>query len=166
MKELREYKPLALVFYIDGNGNRAALPLDDSKVSEFKRVIENTKMVELEWVTINTFEIKEIRPAYKTTEIEKFYYSRDPHERALIDKRVKGRVQNQRVNVIESLSELGTEKAINMMQRWIAPVEEDPIVAERVTTTQSNQITEQQKEEIKAKFKQLLSRYQTTTWKN
>jgi hypothetical protein len=48
MNEIKEYKPLALVFYMDGNGNRDALPLDDSKVNEFQKVIENTKMVELE----------------------------------------------------------------------------------------------------------------------
>ena len=119
MNELKQYKPLALVFYIDGNGNRSALPLDDSKREQFQRIIENQKMVELEGITINTFDIKEVRPADKTTDIEKYYYSRSYQERAMISQRVRNRVKDQKVNVLESLSELGTEKAIDLMQRWI-----------------------------------------------
>ena len=77
MWEIREYKPLALVFYIDGNGNRNALPLDNSRIQEFKQAIQNQKMVELEGIVINSFDVKEIRPAEKTSELEKYYYSRD-----------------------------------------------------------------------------------------
>lgn len=157
MNEIKEYKPLALVFYMDGNGNRDALPLDDSKVNEFQKVIENTKMVELEWVTINTYEIKEIRRAWKTTEIEKFYYARNYTERAMIAQRIKNRCNNQKANVIEELSSLGTQKAIELMQRWIewanAPKQE-------VTTTiqQQDPITQQQKIEIRAKYQNILNR--------
>ena len=75
MDEIKQYKPIALVFYIDGNGERNALPLEESKRLAFKNAVENSKMVELEWITINTFDIKEIRPASSTSESEKFFYS-------------------------------------------------------------------------------------------
>ena len=154
MNELKQYKPLALVFYIDGNGNRNALPLDDSKREQFKSIIENQKMVELEWIVINTFDIKEIRPANKTSEIEKYFYSRDYQERAFISERVRHRVNNPKANVLEQLSELWSEKAINMMQwclnaRYSKPVEE--------SATPENNISDEQREYIKQRFKEILS---------
>lgn len=105
MQEIKEYKPLALVFYVDGNGNRDALPLDDDKREAFKQAIEVKKMVELEGVVINTFDIKEIKPAYKCSDIEKYFYSRDYQERAFITDKVRHRVNNMKANVIEALSE-------------------------------------------------------------
>ena len=165
MNEIKNYKPLALVFYIDGNGNRCALPLDNSRVQEFKQAIQNQKMVELEWIVINSFEVKEIRPAEKTSELEKYYYSRSYQERSFIASRVRSRAGNQKVNVLESLAELGTEKAINLMQRWIDSVHEykEPTTTQKTTTTQP--ITAEEKEQLKAKFKSILSKYELK-WKN
>lgn len=48
MDAIKQYKPIALVFYIDGNGERNALPLDESKRVAFKTAVESSKMVELE----------------------------------------------------------------------------------------------------------------------
>jgi len=156
MNDIKQYKPLALVFYIDGNGNRNALPLDDSKREEFKRIIENQKMVELEGIIINTFDIKEIRPADKTSELEKFYYSRTYQERSKIAQRVRNRAGNPKVNVLEWLSELWSEKAISLMQWMIKPIVkevEPPVIKPTV------QMTPEEMEEIKSKFKKLLSKY-------
>ena len=157
MWEIREYKPLALVFYIDGNGNRNALPLDNSRIQEFKQAIQNQKMVELEGIVINSFDVKEIRPAEKTSELEKYYYSRDYKERSLIASRVKARAGNQKVNVLEWLAELWSEKAIAVMQWWIKPVirEVEPPVIQPTKT-----MTDEEKEQLKAKFKNLLSQYE------
>ena len=155
MWEIKEYKPIALVFYIDGNGNRSALPLDDSKREQFKAIVETSKMVELEWVIISTFEIKEIKPAWKISELEKYYYSRDYKERSLISQRVKSRCQNQRVNVLESLAEMWTEKAIRLMENRIHPSIEEEKKEE--VNTESRPMTEEEKAEIKAKFKKFIS---------
>ena len=156
MWEIKQYKPLALVFYIDGNGNRNALPLDDSKREQFKQIIENQKMVELEWIIINTFDIKEIRPACSTSELEKYYYSRTYQERALISEKVRHRVNNPKANVLEQLSELWNEKAIRMMESWLRPKEE-PIAEE--PKDKWNPISEEQKAELRKRFEQLLSSY-------
>ena len=48
MDEIKQYKPIALVFYVDGNGNRNALPLEEAKRIAFKNAVETSKMVELE----------------------------------------------------------------------------------------------------------------------
>lgn len=156
MNDIKQYKPLALVFYIDGNGNRNALPLDDSKVEAFKQTIENQKMVQLEGIVINTFDIKEIRPANKTSEIEKYFYSRDYQERAYITERVRHRVNNPKANVLEQLSELWSEKAINMMQGWLNAKDNKPV---EQGTTQKIEMSEQEKEFIKQKFTEILSKY-------
>jgi hypothetical protein len=37
----------------------------------------------------------------------------------MIAQRIKNRCNNQKANVIEELSSLGTQKAIELMQRWI-----------------------------------------------
>lgn len=163
MWEIREYRPLALVFYIDGNGNRNALPLDDTKREQFKSIIEHQKMVELEWITINTFDIKEIRPASKTSELEKYYYNLNYQDRAFISWKVKQRAQNQRINVLEWLSELWEPKAINVCEWWIRNrdwiVEQKQIVEEK-----SEPITEEQKEYMKARFREILSSYKANRW--
>ena len=101
MNTLSEYKPLALVFYIDWNGDRTALPLDDSKREAFKKAVETHKMVELEWIVINTFDIKEIRPADKTTDIEKLFYSQSWDVRTWLNWRAKKLAQDQRTDAVE-----------------------------------------------------------------
>ena len=118
MWDIKEYKPIALVFYIDGNGNRTALPLEESKREAFKKAIETSKMVELEWITINTFDIKEIRPAWSTSDLEKFFYSRSWQERAYITERTKKMSGDAKVNVVEYRLPLGTAKAIERLQ-WM-----------------------------------------------
>ncbi len=117
MWEIKEYKPIALVFYIDGNWNRMALPLDDSKREDFKRVIEASKMVELEWIIINTFDIKEIRPANAITEIEKFYYSQSWKERTFLTQRVRKMSWDNKMWVVEYFNSYPTvEQAIERMK--------------------------------------------------
>jgi hypothetical protein len=101
MNDIKQYKPLALVFYIDWNWDRNALPLDDSKREAFKKAVETSKMVELEWITINTFDIKEIRPAEKTTEIEKLFYSQSWDIRTWLNWRAKKLAQDQGTDAVE-----------------------------------------------------------------
>ena len=116
MNELQEYKPLALVFYIDWNGDRNALPLDESKREAFKKAVETSKMVELEWITINTYDIKEIRPADKTSDIEKVFYSLSWHKRAYLNQRAKKMSENTKANAVEYFSSRPEkERAIKRM---------------------------------------------------
>lgn len=125
MNEIKQYKPIALVFYIDWNWERNALPLDDSKREAFKKAIENSKMVELEWITINTFDIKEIRPAQATTEIEKFFFSQDWTHRVGITERTRRLSGNPKVNVVEYFTSWGdTPKAIHRMESMIEAINE------------------------------------------
>lgn len=118
MDEIKQYKPIALVFYIDWNGNRTALPLEESKRDAFKKAIETSKMVELEWITINTFDIKEIRPANSTTELEKFFYSQSWQDRSYINQRTI-KMAWDKVNTIEYRLWLWEEKAIERMERML-----------------------------------------------
>ena len=119
MDEIKQYKPIALVFYIDWNGNRNALPLEESKRDAFKKAIETSKMVELEWVTINTFDIKEIRPAACTSELEKFYYSQPRAERNYINQRTL-KLAWDKVNTLEYRMWLWEQQAIERFERMIS----------------------------------------------
>ena len=158
MNEIKQYKPLALVFYIDGNGNRDALPLDDSKREQFKQIIENQKMVELEGTIINTFDIKEIKPASKVSDIEKYFYSREYSDRAYITEKVRQRVNNMKANVIEALSEFWTIRAIGIMEQWVEWRHKipEPIQEEEY---KPSKISEEDKEYLKEKFRSILSHY-------
>lgn len=120
MDEIKQYKPIALVFYVDGNGNRNALPLEESKRDAFKKAIESSKMVELEWITINTFDIKEIRPAACTSELEKFYYSRSRAERNYINQRTQ-KLAGDKVNTLEYRLWLWEQQAIERFE-WMLRV--------------------------------------------
>lgn len=125
MNDIKQYKPIALVFYIDWNWERSALPLDDNKRDAFKKAIETSKMVELEWITINTFDIKEIRPAQATTEIEKFFYSQDWTHRVWITERTRRLSWNAKVNVVEYFTSwCDTAKAINRMSSMVDAINE------------------------------------------
>ena len=108
--EIKEYKPLALVFYIDWDGNRSALPLDETKIQDFKKALETSKMVELEWVIINTFDIKEIRPSTHTSELEKYFYSKSIEDRAKIKNRALKRTWDKKQNIIEIISQIPVRK--------------------------------------------------------
>ena len=118
MNELKEYKPIALVFYIDWNWERRALPLDESKRDVFKKAIENSKMVELEWITNNTFDIKEIRPSASTSELEKYFYSQSWQDRNYINQRTI-RMAWQKVNTLEYWSGIWEAKAIERMENML-----------------------------------------------
>ena len=124
MNDIKQYKPLALVFYIDWNWDRNALPLDDSKREAFKKAVETSKMVELEWITINTFDIKEIRPAQATTELEKYFYSQSWQDRNYINQKTL-RMAWQKVNTLEYRSWLWEQKAIERLQRMLEYHHED-----------------------------------------
>lgn len=116
MDEIKQYKPIALVFYIDGNGERNALPLEESKRLAFKNAVETSKMVELEWITINTFDIKEIRPASSTSELEKFFYSQSRRDRNYIKQRTL-KIAWDRVNTLEYRLGLWEQQAIERLER-------------------------------------------------
>jgi hypothetical protein len=124
MNDIKQYKPIALVFYIDWNWDRNALPLDESKREAFKKAIETSKMVELEWITINTFDIKEIRPAQATTELEKYFYSQSWQDRNYINQKTL-RMAWQKVNTLEYRSWLWEQKAIERLQRMLEYHHED-----------------------------------------
>lgn len=124
MNDIKQYKPLALVFYIDWNWDRNALPLDESKREAFKKAIETSKMVELEGITINTFDIKEIRPAQATTELEKYFYSQSWQDRNYINQKTL-RMAWQKVNTLEYRSWLWEQKAIERLQRMLEYHHED-----------------------------------------
>ncbi len=115
MDEIKQYKPIALVFYVDWNGNRTALPLEESKREAFKKAIETSKMVELDWITINTFDIKEIRPAARITELEKFYYSQPRAERNYINQRTL-KIAGDKVNTLEYWLWLWEQQAIERFE--------------------------------------------------
>lgn len=118
MNNIKQYKPISLVFYIDWNGERNALPLDESKRDAFKKAIETSKMVELEWITINTFDIKEIRPATSTSELEKYFYSQSWQDRNYINQRTT-RMAWQKVNTLEYWLGIWESKAIDRMQQML-----------------------------------------------
>lgn len=116
MDAIKQYKPIALVFYIDGNGERNALPLDESKRVAFKQAVETSKMVELEWITINTFDIREIRPASSTSELEKFFYSQSRQDRNYLKQRTL-KMAWDNVNTLEYWLGLWEQQAIERLQR-------------------------------------------------
>ena len=125
MNALKEYKPITLVFYIDWNGERNALPLDDSKREAFKKAVENNKMVELEWTVINTFDIKEIRPAEKLSDIEKIFYNLSYQKRAYLNQRAKRLSQDNRANAVEYFTgRPEKERAIQRMLDMVAYFDE------------------------------------------
>ncbi len=119
MGEIKQYKPISLVFYINGNWDRDALPLDEEKREAFKKAVENNKMVELEWITINTFDIKEIRPANSITELEKFFYSQSWQDRSFLNQRTL-KMAGQKVNTIEYWLWLWEEQAIERLTRMLS----------------------------------------------
>ena len=162
MNDIKEYKPLALVFYIDWNWNRSALPLDEDKVPQFKKALEQCKMIELEWVVINTFDIKEIRPSQFTTDIEKYFYSRTIAERKYMIEKIKRMVWNQKINVVEEISWMidwfgRMEKMIKSKFERDLPkkvVWKDMLWLDEVKI-KTEELTEEQKEQIRIKYKDL-----------
>lgn len=125
MNTITQYKPIALVFYIDWNWERNALPLDEEKRELFKKAVESQKMVELDWIVINTFDIKEIRPADKTTDIEKCFYSMSYHERAYLNQRARRLSENTKRNAVDYFSAMpDKERAIKRMRDMVAYLEE------------------------------------------
>lgn len=124
MGEIKQYKPISLVFYVNGNWDRDALPLDEEKREAFKKAVENNKMVELEWITINTFDIKEIRPASSITELEKFFYSQSWQDRSFLNQRTL-KIAGQKVNTIEYWLWLWEQQAIERLARMLDVHHED-----------------------------------------
>lgn len=121
MDAIKEYKPISLVFYIDGSWERCALPLDESKRDAFIKAIEKSKMVELEWITINTFDIKEIRPAKSVTELEKFFYSQSWNDRNYLTWRTAKIAWDKfsKIKVPELRSPMGDQKAIERLSSML-----------------------------------------------
>lgn len=163
--EIKEYKPLALVFYIDWDGNRSALPLDETKIQDFKKALETSKMVELEWVIINTFEIKEIRPSTHTSELEKYFYSKTIEDRAKIKNRALKRTWDKKQNIIETISQI--PDAIRRLENFLYnekkfDFEKDlPTIWENElweNIIDTEKLTEKQKEIIRTKFQEIKKR--------
>lgn len=162
MNEIKEYKPLALVFYIDWNWNRSALPLEEDKVPQFKKALEECKMIELEWVVINTFDIKEIRPSQFTTDIEKYFYSRSIAERKYMMDKMKKMARSQKINIIEETSWM--TDGLGRMERMVKSKFERDLPKEVIwkdmlwfdeVKIKTEELTEEQKEQIKVKYKEL-----------
>lgn len=157
MMELKHYKPLALVFYIDGNWNRSALPLAEEQREAFKKKLEEVKMIELDGVVINTYDIKEIRPAHLTSETEKYYYSRTREERALLARKARELSKNQKVNPLDFFAEFGTERALEKMQNIVNALK----ISEPKETGQAEEtkpMTPEQKEFVKENFRKIKER--------
>lgn len=148
--EIKQYKPLALVFYIDGNGCRSALPLEDSQRQDFKNEIEKSKMIELDGIVINTYDIKEIRPAALTTELEKYFYSKSWQERGILMQKAREQSRNPKMHPIEWYGELGTNRAIEKMESVLRS-KLNPQVS--VPKTPVKPLTAEQKARIEAQKK-------------
>ena len=152
--EIKQYKPLALVFYMDWNGNRNALPLDDNQRQSFKEAIEQSKMIELDGVIINTYDIKEIRPAHLTTELEKYYYSRTWQERSFLTQRAKNQSKDRKIHPIEWFWELWDQKAIEKMEALLDGMR-SPKETKPEEKLDSNPLTPEQKVKVKEQFQSL-----------
>lgn len=148
--DLKEYKPIALVFYKDGEGNLTALPLEESKLHDFRKTIETAKMVILEGITINTFNIQEIRPDKNLTDLEKYFYSRTPEERAKIKKRMLSRNWNWKTSIIEWIRE-SLNDPIRRLDHYLNPPEEKDIKEQE----EKKEISQEEKEKIKERFQNL-----------
>lgn len=145
--ELKEYRPIALVFYKDWEWNLVALPLEESKLDAFREKIETAKMVNLEGITINTFNIQEIRPDKNLTDLEKYYYSRTPEERAKIKKRMFQRNWNGKTSIIEAIRE-SLNDPIRRLDHYLNPQEEKEIKEQE----EKKEISQEEKEKIKERF--------------
>lgn len=152
--EIKQYKPLALVFYMDWNGNRNALPLDDNQRQAFKETIEQSKMVELDGVVINTYDIKEIRPAHLTTELEKYYYSRTWQERIFLTQRARTQSKDRKIHPIEWFWELWDQKAIEKMEALLDGMR-SPKETKPEEKSDSKPLTPEQKVKVKEQFQRL-----------
>lgn len=152
--EIKQYKPLALVFYMDWNGNRNALPLDDNQRQAFKEAIEQSKMIELDGVIINTYDIKEIRPAHLTTELEKYYYSRTWEERSFLTQRAKNQSKDRKIHPIEWFWELWDQKAIEKMEALLDGIR-SPKETKPEEKSDSKPLTPEQKVKVKEQFQRL-----------
>lgn len=152
--EIKQYKPLALVFYMDWNGNRNALPLDDNQRQSFKEAIEQSKMIELDGVIINTYDIKEIRPAHLTTELEKYYYSRTWQERSFLTQRARTQSKDRKIHPIEWFWELLDQKAIEKMEALLDGMR-SPKETKPEEKLDSNPLTPEQKVKVKEQFQSL-----------
>ena len=152
--EIKQYKPLALVFYMDWNGNRNALPLDDNQRQSFKEAIEQSKMIELDGVIINTYDIKEIRPAHLTTELEKYYYSRTWQERSFLTQRARTQSKDRKIHPIEWFWELLDQKAIEKMEALLDGMR-SPKETKPEEKLDSNPLTPEKKVKVKEQFQSL-----------
>lgn len=126
MQNIKEYKPVALVYYINGAGERDVLTIPNDKIAEFQKTIEKSKMVEVEGITINTFEIKEIKPFDRISEVEMMFRTIEPKARNKILLKIKRYIQNSEMrgykkystaSLLETLSTM--KQGENMMQRRI-----------------------------------------------
>lgn len=148
--DLKEYKPIALVFYKDGEGNLTALPLEESKLDAFRKAIETAKMIILEGITINTFNIQEIRPDVNLTDLEKYFYSRTVEERAKIKKWMFKRNWNGKTSIIEAIRE-SLNDPIKRLDHYLNPQEEKEIKEQE----EKKEISQEEKEKIKERFQNL-----------
>lgn len=110
--ELKEYKPLCIVFFTNGEWERDALTIPEEKKAEFIKHIESAKLVEIEWVVVNTFHINEIRSTEQLTELEKIYYSCDYKLRKEINKTAQ-RLGSE--NFLKRCTRFTEEQSINTL---------------------------------------------------
>lgn len=118
-KDIKEYKPLALVYFMNGAGERDALPLDNSKIDEFVKNLETAKMVKIDWTVINTFDIKEIKPYEKVSEVEMVFWSLEPKVRTHIALQWKRFCSSSENYGYKLYSTVGLLDMLNSTKNWL-----------------------------------------------
>lgn len=117
MNELKEYKEVSIVYFIDWNWDAQSYVVCSEE--ELKEIIEDyneNAMVKLWWRYINKFNIKEIKRSDCLSEAEKFFYNLPKEVKEKVANRIKwGRFDN----VDSYISSLKTEQQINDL-KWFA----------------------------------------------
>ena len=116
MNELKEYKPLAIVFYVDESGELDTATIDDKMADKFIEQMEDSKFVTIWDITINTYNIKEIKRANSLSDVEKVYYSQPIGFRDYVLRRLKG--VGYEWNFLKFKKEINKDKVLEMISRW------------------------------------------------
>lgn len=114
---IKEYKPLALVFYTNWDWESNIATIFDSDYEDFKNELENSKFITIWWRTINCYNVKEIRRDSELTEIQKIYYSQSTWCRRYIDRRIDW--MHSGWTLSEFNKAVGDEKTIERLLQFI-----------------------------------------------
>lgn len=117
MNTIKEYKPLALVFYTTWDWEQDILPIDDSKAEDFKDELENSKFVTIGWRTINTYNVREVRRDEDLTSVQKIYYSQPKGFKEYVKRRMRGLGYGWTFSQFEK--ECALPKVMEKLLQWI-----------------------------------------------